>query len=144
MTAATGSSTTGLHFHDDLYELDQLLQVVQVDRLDETAWKQNGNGNGKRIHTGAESSGFRQRGGRRESEFDALAYSSGSRAQELAGGALAMKVYGNLRDQHSVAMAQRVSFKATQPQKSGRKLWTKSDGGCFIMLNQNQNWRNSI
>jgi integrase len=26
------------------------------------------------------------------------------------GGALAMKVYGHLRDQHSVAMAQKVSF----------------------------------
>jgi integrase len=30
------------------------------------------------------------------------------------GGALAMKVYGHLRDQHSVSMAQRVSFSATK------------------------------
>jgi integrase len=29
------------------------------------------------------------------------------------GGALAMKVYGHLRDQHSVAMAQKVTFAAT-------------------------------
>jgi integrase len=29
------------------------------------------------------------------------------------GGALAMRVYGHLRDQHSVNMAQRVSFKKT-------------------------------
>jgi hypothetical protein len=31
------------------------------------------------------------------------------------GGALAMKVYGHLRDQHSVNMAQRVSFDETSP-----------------------------
>ena len=31
------------------------------------------------------------------------------------GGALAMKVYGHLRDQHSVAMAQKVSFSKAQP-----------------------------
>jgi len=31
------------------------------------------------------------------------------------GGALAMKVYGHLRDQHSVNMAQRVSFEETTP-----------------------------
>jgi hypothetical protein len=31
------------------------------------------------------------------------------------GGALAMKVYGHLRDQHSVNMAQRVSFEETSP-----------------------------
>jgi integrase len=31
------------------------------------------------------------------------------------GGALAMKVYGHLRDQHSVAMAQKVSFSTQQP-----------------------------
>jgi integrase len=30
------------------------------------------------------------------------------------GGALAMKVYGHLRDHHSVSMAQRVSFSATK------------------------------
>jgi hypothetical protein len=29
------------------------------------------------------------------------------------GGALAMKVYGHLRDQHSSAMAQKVSFSST-------------------------------
>lgn len=38
------------------------------------------------------------------------------------GGALAMKVYGHLRDQHSVAMAQKVSFSnlvdKTEPTKS--------------------------
>ena len=33
------------------------------------------------------------------------------------GGALAMKVYGHLRDQHSVNMAQRVSF-GTVPEKN--------------------------
>lgn len=32
------------------------------------------------------------------------------------GGALAMKVYGHLRDQHSTAMAQKVSFAAPQPE----------------------------
>jgi len=32
------------------------------------------------------------------------------------GGALAMKVYGHLRDQHSAAMAQRVSFSNTKPE----------------------------
>jgi len=32
------------------------------------------------------------------------------------GGALAMKVYGHLRDQHSVAMAQKVTFAKTQPE----------------------------
>jgi integrase len=31
------------------------------------------------------------------------------------GGALAMKVYGHLRDQHSVAMAQKVTFKRNEP-----------------------------
>ena len=31
------------------------------------------------------------------------------------GGALAMKVYGHLRDQHSVAMAQKVTFKRDEP-----------------------------
>jgi integrase len=31
------------------------------------------------------------------------------------GGALAMKVYGHLRDQHSVAMAQKVTFSKSQP-----------------------------
>jgi integrase len=31
------------------------------------------------------------------------------------GGALAMKVYGHLRDQHSVAMAQKVTFSKAQP-----------------------------
>ncbi len=34
------------------------------------------------------------------------------------GGALAMKVYGHLRDQHSVAMAQRVSFISNAPRLS--------------------------
>ena len=33
------------------------------------------------------------------------------------GGALAMKVYGHLRDQHSVAMAQRVTFSAVKSEK---------------------------
>jgi hypothetical protein len=33
------------------------------------------------------------------------------------GGALAMKVYGHLRDQHSVNMAQRVSF-GTVPERN--------------------------
>ena len=33
------------------------------------------------------------------------------------GGALAMKVYGHLRDQHSVAMAQKVTFSKPQPDK---------------------------
>ncbi len=37
------------------------------------------------------------------------------------GGALAMKVYGHLRDQHSVAMAQKVSF-AVQPAQSGAQV----------------------
>lgn len=32
------------------------------------------------------------------------------------GGALAMKVYGHLRDQHSVAMAQKVSFSKALPE----------------------------
>jgi integrase len=32
------------------------------------------------------------------------------------GGALAMKVYGHLRDQHSVAMAQKVTFSKAQPE----------------------------
>ena len=34
------------------------------------------------------------------------------------GGALAMKVYGHLREQHSVAMAQRVTFKSQSPDES--------------------------
>ncbi len=34
------------------------------------------------------------------------------------GGALAMKVYGHLRDQHSVAMAQKVTFKQAVPPKA--------------------------
>jgi len=34
------------------------------------------------------------------------------------GGALAMKVYGHLRDQHSVAMAQKVSFSKAKPVES--------------------------
>lgn len=34
------------------------------------------------------------------------------------GGALAMKVYGHLRDQHSVAMAQKVTFKQAVPPKT--------------------------
>ncbi|MGO8930512.1 MAG: hypothetical protein ACLQU3_26910 [Limisphaerales bacterium] len=32
------------------------------------------------------------------------------------GGALAMKVYGHLRDQHSVEMAQKVTFSKQQPE----------------------------
>jgi len=32
------------------------------------------------------------------------------------GGALAMKVYGHLRDQHSVEMAQKVTFSKAQPE----------------------------
>jgi hypothetical protein len=32
------------------------------------------------------------------------------------GGALAMKVYGHLRDQHSVDMAQKVTFARQQPE----------------------------
>ena len=35
------------------------------------------------------------------------------------GGALAMKVYGHLRDQHSVAMAQKVTFSASRPAPAG-------------------------
>jgi len=42
------------------------------------------------------------------------------------GGALAMRVYGHLRDQHSVAMAQKVSFSNTKPENgvliSGNKV----------------------
>jgi len=37
------------------------------------------------------------------------------------GGALAMKVYGHLRDQHSVAMAQRVTFTKTKQNEAGKK-----------------------
>jgi integrase len=37
------------------------------------------------------------------------------------GGALAMKVYGHLRDQHSVAMAQRVTFGGVNPGKNEEK-----------------------
>lgn len=35
------------------------------------------------------------------------------------GGALAMKVYGHLRDHHSVAMAQKVSFSNPGPELHG-------------------------
>ena len=38
------------------------------------------------------------------------------------GGALAMKVYGHLRDQHSVAMAQKVSFSAPSAVPSPQKI----------------------
>jgi integrase len=37
------------------------------------------------------------------------------------GGALAMRVYGHLRDQHSVNMAQRVTFGGVSPRKNEEK-----------------------
>ena len=38
------------------------------------------------------------------------------------GGALAMRVYGHLRDHHSVTMAQKVTFATKKPKKLPRKL----------------------
>jgi hypothetical protein len=40
------------------------------------------------------------------------------------GGALAMKVYGHLRDQHSVEMAQKVTFSKPQKDKQDAKAAT--------------------
>jgi integrase len=44
------------------------------------------------------------------------------------GGALAMKVYGHLRDQHSVNMAQRVTFGTVKNQVDERRRAKNSDG----------------
>ena len=43
------------------------------------------------------------------------------------GGALAMKVYGHLRDQHSVAMAHKVTFSSSQ--KNEEKTHTEKGSG---------------
>lgn len=45
------------------------------------------------------------------------------------GGALAMKVYGHLRDQHSVAMAQKVAFTPPSDKAEIRPLPRSKSGG---------------
>jgi hypothetical protein len=49
------------------------------------------------------------------------------------GGALAMKTYGHLRDEHSTAMAKRVSFKKPENIVEAEAELQKAEGGMTVL-----------